>query len=316
MKKLILMGIVVILQFSIISGQYIEKDEIKDNRRLLIGILSLDSGTSFENSQKTLLQTQNENIGSKKSPFLAGALSFAIPGAGEFYEGNYLKTAVFVAVEAAAVAVAVIYNNKGINQTNYFQNFSAQHWSVYRYADWTLTNIKTLNPNLNPANYSGLLDPKTQTVNWTILNQLENDVAGNGQQVPGSFYSHQLFAFGTESYFEETGKYSQFNVGWDDFGKPNQSNYLNTPNPYDPTRGNLTPEFIYYSIERGKANFYYNVSSKAVLVVIANHILSAVDAAWTAAKINKNIDVSTSFEKYDNGINIVYYPELNVQLSF
>jgi len=47
-----------------------------------------------------------------------------------------------------------------------------------------------------------------------------------------------------------------------------------------------------------------------------NHILSAVDAAWTAAKINKNIDVSTSFEKYDNGINIVYYPELNVQLSF
>jgi len=316
MKKIILLGIIINLQLSLISGQNIEKNEIKNNKQFLIGILSLDSGTSFENAQKTLLQPQNDNVESKKSPILAGALSFVVPGAGEFYEGNYLKTAVFVAVEVAAITVGLLYNKKGDDQTNYFQNFSYQHWSVYRYADWTLTNIKTLNPNLNPANYSGLLDPKTQTVNWTILNQLETDVAGNGQQVPGSFYSHQLFTSGTQSYFEETGKYSQFNVGWDDFGVPNNGNYLNTPNPYDPTRGNLTPKFIYYSIERGKANYYYNVASKAVLVVLANHILSAVDAAWTAARINKNLDVNSSIEKYDNGFSISYYPKLNVKFSF
>jgi len=315
MKKILLL-ISVTLQISIISRQNIKTNEITDNKKLLIGILSEDSRTSFENSQKTELQSQNNNSESKKSPFLAGVLSFVVPGAGEFYEGNYLKTAVFVAVEVAAITVGLLYNKKGDDQTNYFQNFSYQHWSVYRYADWTLTNIKTLNPNLNPANYIGLLDPKTQTVNWTILNQLETDVAGNGQQVPGSFYSHQLFSSGTQSYFEETGKYSQFNVGWDDFGVPNNGNYLNTPNPYDPTRGNLTPKFIYYSIERGKANFYYNVASKAVLVVLANHILSAVDAAWTAAKINRNLDVNTNIEKYDNGYNIVYYPKLNVQFSF
>jgi hypothetical protein len=217
---------------------------------------------------------------------------------------------VFVAIEASAITVGLLYNNKGNNQTNYFQNFANQNWSAYRYADWTLTNIKTLNPALDPANYSGLLNPATKTVNWAILNKLEIDVAGNGQQVVGSYYSHKLPQFGVQQYYELIGKYSQYNVGWDD--------YVDDPTKpfYDPTRSNLTTNFKYYSFERGKANDYYNVASKAVLVVVANHIISAIDAAWTAARFNKNLDIHTSLEKYDSGFNVVYYPQLNIQYSF
>jgi len=311
MKKILLFIIVAYLHLSTISGQYLDDKEIKENKKNLSGILSFDSRSSFDNSKYVLSQPQNVNVESKKSPYLAAALSFIVPGAGEFYDGSYIKTAVFVAIEASAIAVGLIYNNKGNNQTNYFQNFANQNWSAYRYADWTLTNIKTLNPNLDPANYSGLLNAQTKTVNWTILNKLEIDVAGAGQQVPGSYYSHQLPPFGVQQYYELIGKYSQYNVGWNDFGDDPTKPYV-----YDPTRSNLTPNFVYYSIERGKANDYYNVASKAVLVVVANHIISAIDAAWSAASFNKNIDIHSSLEKYDNGFNVVYYPQLNIQYSF
>lgn len=311
MKKILLFGISVCLQLSIIYAQSIEQKEIKVNKKQLSGILSVDSRSSFENSQNFLIQPQNSNVETKKSPYLAAALSFLVPGAGEFYDGSYLKTAVFVAIEASAIAVGLIYNNKGNNQTNYFQNFADQNWSAYRYANWTLTNIKTLNPSLDPANYAGLINTQTKTVNWTLLNKLEIDVAGNGQQVVGSYYSHKLPQHGEQQYYELIGKYSQYNVGWDDFGDDPTKPYT-----YDPTRSNLTAKFVYYSIERGKANDYYNVASKAVLVVVANHIISAVDAAWSAASFNKSIDVHTSLEKYDNGFNVVYYPQINIQYSF
>ena len=39
--------------------------------------------------------------GGEKSPWLAGALSLAVPGAGEVYTKNYLKGAIFFAAEAA-----------------------------------------------------------------------------------------------------------------------------------------------------------------------------------------------------------------------
>jgi hypothetical protein len=311
MNKIILLGIAASLQFSIISGQCFEKKEIKDNKKILSGTLSSDSRLSFENSLNVLSQPQNNNVESKKSPYLAAALSFVIPGAGELYDESYIKTAVFAAIEATAITVGLMYNKKGNNQTNFFQNYADQNWSAYRYANWTLTNIKTLNPSLDPANYSGLLNSTTHTINWAILNKLEVDVAGNGQQVTGSYYSHQLPPHGEQQYYELIGKYSQYNVGWDDFGDDPTKPFV-----YDQTRSNLTPNFKYYSVERGKANDYYNVASKAVLVVVANHIISAIDAAWTAARFNKNLDVHTSLEKYDNGFNVVYYPQLNIQFSF
>jgi len=310
-KTLLLFGIAIGLQLSFLYGQCLDNKEIKENKKQLCGVLSLDSKSSFDNLQNVVSQTQNINIESKKSPYLAAALSFVVPGAGELYDGSYIKTAVFVAVEASAIAVGLIYNNKGNNQTNYFQNFANQNWDVYRYADWTLTNITKLNPALDAKNYSDLLNAATHTVNWKTLNKLEIDVAGNGQQVTGSYYSHQLPPHGEQQYYELIGKYSQYNVGWNDFGDDPTKPYT-----YDPTRGNLTANFKYYSIERGKANDYYNVASKAVLVVVANHILSAIDAAWTAARFNKNLDIHTSLEKYDYGFNVVYYPQINIQYNF
>ena len=311
MKKIVVFGIAIFIQLTIINGQELDQKEVKVNKKQLSGILNLDSRASFNNSLNTMLQPLNGNVESKKSPYLAAALSLVVPGAGELYDESYIKTAVFVAIEATAITVGLMYNNKGNNQTNFFQNFADQNWSAYRYAYWTYTNISKLNPSLNQADYSNVVNTSNHTVNWAILNKLEVDVAGNGQQVVGSYYSHQLPPHGEQQYYELIGKYSQYNVGWDDFGDDPTK-----PFTYDNSRKNLTANFVYYSIERGKANDYYNVASKAVLVVVANHLISAIDAAWTTARFNKDLDVKASLEKYDNGFNVVYYPQLNIQFSF
>ncbi|MEW6702999.1 MAG: hypothetical protein AB1298_09820, partial [Bacteroidota bacterium] len=233
----------------------------------------------------------------KKSPFLAGVLSFVVPGAGEFYSKSYIKSAAFIAIEATAITIGLIYNNKGDNQTNFFQNYADKYWSVERYAKWTIKNATKINSNVDPTKYR-VFEPNGK-VNWDELNRLESDL--------GSYYSHRLPKYGEQQYYELIGKYPQFNVGWDDFGDEN------TPFVYgDP----LTPKFLYYSIERGKANDFYNVAAKAVVVIFVNHILSAIDAVWTASNFNKDLEMHASIEKYNTGFNTVYYPQLNLQYRF
>ncbi len=240
---------------------------------------------------------QQSGINNRKSPLLAAALSFAIPGAGEFYSEQYLKSAIFIAAEIAAIAVGLIYDKKGDDQTGSFQNYAHAHWDVKRYARWTIKNAASINPLVNSGDYN-VFDNNGNVV-WSELNRLESAI--------GKYYSHRLAPFKDQQYYEMIGKYPQFNVGWDDFGDEN------TPFNYgDP----LTTNFLFYSAERGKANDYYNIASTAVIVIVANHILSAVDAAWSAASYNKKFLVSSEIKKVELGFRTFYFPQLNLQYNF
>ena len=105
------------------------------------------------------------------------------------------------------------------------------------------------------------------------------------------------------------GKYSQFNVGWEDFGDENT--------PYDWYSGDpVVEQFNYYSEQRGKANDYYNISKWAVIAVVSNHIISAIDAAWSASRFNKRLNLNISIEKENIGFYKDYYPQLNISYNF
>ncbi len=153
---------------------------------------------------------------------------------------------------------------------------------------------------MNPADYSGLfLDANKTKVDWRVLNQLEEDIGG--------YYSHRLAPYGDQQYYEMIGKYQQFNPGWDDFGDEH------TPYTYgDP----LTERYLFYSGLRGSANHYYDIAGAAVIVVIVNHIISAVDAAWTTAKYNKSLETNVSLQKQYIGSFVHYYPEINFKINF
>lgn len=268
----------------------------KENEKLS-GMLFADSKIIIDNSALSQIPNPNLAMENKKSPLLAAALSFVVPGAGEFYSESYLKSAVFLALEVTAITIGLIYDKKGDDQTTFFENYADEHWSVQRYAKWTITNATTINSSIDPSSYN--VFNSSGGVNWKELNRLESDL--------GSYYSHRLAYYGEQQYFEMIGKYHQFNPGWDDFGDEN------TPYVYDSDESSLTEHFRYYADERGKANDFYNVASKAVIVVVANHFISAIDAAWSAARFNKNLELSAELKKIELGYYVEYYPQLNIK---
>lgn len=280
--------------FILIFGTIVNAQQAEDF--LLSGMLSYDSKISFIESEKINFSSNqlNDNY---KSPFLASVLSFAVPGAGQFYAGNYWKTAAFIAIEAAAITVGLMYDKKGDDQTSFFENYAEQNWDVKQYARWTIANIATLNASVNPADYN--VFDNNGNVNWNELNRMETAIGG--------YYSHRLAPFRDQQYYEMIGKYPQFNPGWNDFGDENKPFSYGDP---------LTEKFHYYAKERGKANDYYNIASKAVLVIVVNHIISAVDAAWTTSNYNKSLELSTELKKFELGYNQIYYPQLNLRYSF
>jgi hypothetical protein len=232
------------------------------------GLTALRDGPALE----PLLQSDAGGSAdpSRRSPWLASGLSLLVPGTGEFYAGSYWKAALFFAVEVAALAVAYSYDRRGDQQTDRYQDFANRHWSVVKYAKYAETLVgATPQFNWRVPGTEGMDEfdrPWTQ-VNWSELNRMERHIAG--------YYSHTLPPYGEQQYFELIGKYPQYNQGWND--APPSFNYG------DP----LTPNFQFYSGERGKANEYYSSASGWVTAVIINHVLSAIDAAWSAHLHNR-----------------------------
>jgi hypothetical protein len=263
---------------------------------------SLINDTKIAN--QSILSTQKVNqvkfSMDRKTPILAALMSFAVPGAGEVYTENYIKAGIFAAVEVTAIVFALSYNKKGDNQTDYFQNYANQNWSAYRYANWTLHHAADINQELtDKINDYKVIDGQGN-VNWSELNRLEGDI--------GSYYSHRLAPYGEQQYYEMIGKYSQFGVGWEEFGDDPTKSYVYG----DP----LVPQFHWYSKERGKANDYYTVAKWAVIAVVSNHFISAFDAAWSASKYNHRINLNVSVNEEQIGFYKEYYPQLNLKINF
>ncbi len=271
--------------------------ELTGNARIdFAGELQLQDGPAL-GGQDTVIAGDVHH----KSPWLAAGMSLILPGSGEFYSENYWRSAAFFAIEVAAWVVAYSYDKKGDNQTNFFQGYADQHWSVVRYAMYTQSN---LSPPNGPYNWlKGTQDgqPPWDQVNWDELNRMERDIGG--------YYSHVLPPHGDQQYYELIGKYPQFNQGWDD-ANPNLS-----PPDYSTIVANITPHFTYYSDERGKANSYYNTASTFVSIAIINHVVSAIDAALTAHSYNKNLHAEVGLQRVPVEYGLVDVPVLKVHYT-
>lgn len=274
----------------ILSADFISAQQL-DNKIELSGNLHSDAKLVLKDYQQPAQQNFSQEVGSKKSPFLAGVLSLLIPGAGEIYTGEYLKAGIFVALEAAVVGTAIIYDNKGDRKTNEFQDYADAYknpdhnWSVVRYAEWLNqyegANI-TINPNENLAPWD--------RVNWSELNAAESG-------------SHKLPPHGEQQYYELIGKYHQYTSGWNDFtGGANKDQ--------------VSPNLLLYSKMRGEANDLYSVASTAVVGIYINHFLSALDAVWSSIQHNKDLAVKVRLENIQLSNKTVFYPVIKLNYGF
>ncbi len=236
----------------------------------------------------------------KRSVLLSAGMSAILPGAGQVYNEDYWKKAIFATLEVAAIVTAITYNSKGNDQTTSYENFanSPDGWDVNKYANWTVDNASRINPDIQEGDpILDIFDIEGNVI-WNKLNQLETEI--------GSWYSHQLAPYDDQQYYEMIGKYQQFNPGWSDFNYDDAYTYGDK----------LTDTFYWYADERGKANSYYDISNLAVKILVANHIVSAVEAALSSNSYNRSLNAEVKMKSSTIGYNRVFYPELSCSYRF
>ena len=279
-----------ILSFAICYAQNTETTKSK-----LTGHLFTDSKivlNEYVDSTAVILSNNNEG---KKSTVLAALMSAVLPGSGELYVGDYLKAAIFFSVEAALITLAVINDNKGDDLTNEFEVFADEHWSVVDYSQYIMIHWQELGLteqcNISINDNDNL--PPWERVNWSDLNNCEGMI---------SVFSHRLPLHGEQQYYELIGKYKQYSSGWDAF---NGNNYDDVPQV-----------MLDYAEMREKANDTYNIAAKAVVGIYINHILSAIDAVWSATSYNKDLAVKFRMQNLQFANRIELIPTVNFQYNF
>ncbi len=260
--------------------------------KILTGDVGLDIMPAIEKSR---------TVGDEISPLKVGIMSALIPGSGQIYTKSYLKSALFISAEVVSWIVYFVYTKKGDEQTRKFERYADENWSVVDYADWMNRwmekYVKTGDPPLVRISPDASKKP-WERVNWEELNRAERYIS----QISGGF-SHTLPFYGEQQYYELIGKYHQYAPGWNDFDR----NFL----PENVADLRPTPKFLFYSAERGKANDFYTIAANSMFVVVANHVLSAMDASITAILHNKKLRTETSL-KYDFGVGLVAKIKLSV----
>lgn len=259
------------------------------------------------------LLTPTGTAGEEKNPWIAGLLSLAVPGAGEWYCDSKIKGAVFFGVEVASWVTAHVYYKKGDHQTDMFQDFANEHYNASQYALWTLNHLGVLNPDLagDRGNYFNLIFPNGDTtggppyrnINWDELNSMERDVA-----VVGNNYTHELPYWGQQQFYELIGKYDQFSRGWDDSGP-------DTPGNVNPILSTSKEMFLYASM-RANANHYYDISAAFVSIAVINHFVSALDAFLTTKSHNRALHAEVNMHLEVTPVGLVPVSEARIQYSF
>lgn len=216
--------------------------------------------------------------------------SLVVPGAGEYYAGSKIKAVLFFGLEAGFWTGYFTYHKKGKNKETEYLNFANAHWNVQAYTDSLLHN------------YSGFgLDSATGIV-------IDTPGVYYGEGTDSIVISHSIHPVAgqpldkSQQYYEMVGKYDQFRFGWDDF-----------------TGVFLTANRNFYLNLRHDSNSLLDKANRFVMFSLANHLLSAFDAAIAVRHYNRQgekfsqVDMKIRLAEY-NGNEII--PKFTVSTKF
>lgn len=179
------------------------------------------------------------------SPMIASGLSLLLPGAGEFYGKDYIRSGIFLGIEAIAVSVWYVYDSEGDDKTSEFETFADANFSEDIYYGGLMGMSQNFLDYLNDSDWIDAsevysLDYFSDRDNWTweeqdslsVVDMLELSFLSNDTETPEfegfngtninldgkvDQFSHNLPATKTQQYYEMVGKYHQFACGWNDF---------------------------------------------------------------------------------------------------
>ena len=120
-------------------------------------------------------------------------------------------------------------------------------------------------------------------------------------------FSHSLPDTKTQQYYEMIGKYNQFLAGWQDV----KEEELTPSNLFTSTSALRD----HYMDMRYDSNKMFKRAADGAYIAMFNHVLSAIDAAWTAKTHNKRI-IKTKLRMETMRINYEDVPVLTLKIRW
>ncbi len=234
----------------------------------------IENNPRFEFFKNFQPQAQNSppQKGVKSVP-KALLFSAVVPGSGQIYSRSYLKGLAFLVIEAAALAGHFRSNSEGNRLEVQFEADANALWDENAYWNW-MGEICGGSCN-----------------NMDDLRSFER-----------ANFSHFLPEEKNQPYYENIGKYNQFVIGWEDFRTETlggsieiftYADYLTGIWDTQDLRTISSQRNAYTELQDDSDRNFKHATTLASLLLL-NHVVSALDAAWTTKKFNRRVQAGLS----------------------
>jgi hypothetical protein len=198
-----------------------------------------------------------------------------VPGAGQIYtKSNIIKPILFLGIEAAGIMGYLNFHGKGEDQRDIYQTYADENWFYDGYHD--------TNGVFHDGYVQWLQDAYPSTETWRYGDTAKWFDASQGEFV-NTFAEHLDVWIDEEAdsarpiknhaYYENIGKYPQFQYGW------KGTDYSEADS--------LSDEKETYLVMRKDANDEFSKATRMLFLTMANHLVSAFDAALSARRFNR-----------------------------
>lgn len=285
----------------------------------------------------------DEMKGKYKSPRKALFMSLVIPGSGQLYVGGstftYVRGGLYLALEAALWGSWGYFSvHKYNEQVDKYKKFARKHYSIGRYE----IGMRDLYKQLSDETEESRFENRYMSSREDFCEALYGSASSYGCYVKGKLFTNDKnhmnkFADkkplgeeldGLKDVYDKSVLYQEiaddaYVLGWDDVQDQAIAMNLNleTDNPSNGTVAlGSSSNMKEYRSMRSKANDYADMQAWFFGGIILNHIVSAVDAAFTANSHNKALyseDVSW-YDRlhFDSYMNVVDGLDVGVQASW
>lgn len=246
---------------------------------------------ALSTNEEPPMLAQNEDAGDqpvdvygfkRKSPTRAFLQSFLIPGWGQLYaKSSIWKPIMFVGLEAAGWAGYTSFHGKGNDAEDTYRAFADEHWDSTRYIDGLYyTFYRRDYPE-------SIKDAWLDTTTYLTLNE-ENEIIKRSLS-HHAWYKEDGSSVERDEYYENVGKYHQFNFGWDDYPEIGSEQFPD--NPDDSAKFEYISENRKTYLQlRDDANSEFNKANTMLVATVANHLLAGFWAAFDARAYNRAQD--------------------------
>ena len=252
----------------------------------------------------------DEMKGQYKSPRKALFLSLVIPGSGQLYVGGskftYARGVIYLALEAGLWA-GWYYNSvyKYDKQVDKYKKFADKHYSIGRYENAMYDLYNSLNDASEESRFVERYMSSRESFCEALYGNAGVRGCYTGKQLPYADESAHKRFFGDkpqslekereDGFYESSEVYqiisgSTYVLGWDDVDSVALVGALDLEDPNSATVSlGYSKNRSKYRDMRSRANDLADMQAWFIGGLILNHLVSAVDAAFTANSHNKSL---------------------------